>query len=433
MVKAIWSKEEIDLLKKAYPSCENIKEIIHLFNDKTYNQIRSKTGSLGLKKYKESRVLEDLHLNDTLCCRTCKSDFSPFGDNAHIIKRKLNEGHVVSIDCKECNRRRKVAQYYLYKYGIEMDAHLLYDTFDIFQWYRWSVIEKTPKGTLIDSLPYSLQTDENIERIIKYSISDILNLKTKEDILSLTVKQMNEYKIAFTGNPLISNSPIKAIRLAYPDLEFSENEMVSTNRGFWHIYENFLSVVTTYYKSEKEVLSSLGIDYIFTNNYLYEKNSKLLAIKKSLYKHKTWYEILKDASIDFQMNLQKYSLDGERFDSHQEKIVYELLRSIPNTTVVNNRLGKSSVKVFKDIDGSYVPDFIVYSANNKPVIIEYFGMYNENSTSEVFVNYRSKTKKKIEFFKNLDDYLFIPLFEGDLSNNFKGIKYKISQVINICA
>jgi hypothetical protein len=422
-----WTKEEVSLLKEIYPKCDSLSSITPLFKGKTEVHLRSKVNNLKIKKIKKPRMLSEFELEDKLTCLSCEIEFSPFSNEAFLIKRRNTTEEIVSLDCRECNRKKKVAQYFRLKYGIIMDELKLYDTFDLFQWYRWTISEKTPNGETLDSLPYSLQTYENIAAITRYAVNEIIGLKTKEEILSLTVKKMNEYKIAFSKNKNIGNSPIKLIRMAFPELVFTETEMDFITRGYWNIYENFLDSVCFYYSRNQDILNSYGLDYMFSSTCLEENGSKIFSMRKIYYVEKSWSDILSDAGIEGNLDMKKYSADGERFDSNQEKTVYEFLKSCKDIDVQNNRLGKSDVKVFRDDEYScaYIPDFILKIENKKPVIVEYFGMYKENSNQEILINYKNKTKRKVNFFNSLDDHIFIELYENDLKNNFLGTKQKL--------
>ena len=74
------------------------------------------------------------------------------------------------------------------------------------------------------------------------------------------------------------------------------------------------------------------------------------------------------------------------------------------------------------------PDFIIH--NNKNIIVEYFGLYVEDfKNSKILKSYHDKTKRKINFFNNLQVYNFIDLYPEDLKNDFEGVRNKLAPFI----
>ena len=92
-----------------------------------------------------------------------------------------------------------------------------------------------------------------------------------------------------------------------------------------------------------------------------------------------------------------------------------------------NDIGYDISIVNEKYDENYIPDF--YIKNKKPIIIEYFGMYNETNRNKIFIDYNKKTERKIEFFNSLKDYVFIAIFPQDLKNNFEGLKNKLRLIL----
>lgn len=127
------------------------------------------------------------------------------------------------------------------------------------------------------------------------------------------------------------------------------------------------------------------------------------------------------------------SYDGYEFDSNQEKCVYEYIKD--NffkfiTPIGRKRVGNYVFKNEESIYSKYCPDYVVEYLNindiktkiDKPIIIEYYGLYDEsNTTSEIMCNYRRKTKEKEKFYKNNKDIYYIGIYPKHIKPNFKGL------------
>ena len=75
---------------------------------------------------------------------------------------------------------------------------------------------------------------------------------------------------------------------------------------------------------------------------------------------------------------------------------------------------------------NYRPDFVINNTK-KDIIIEYFGLYYPNSSSNIVKQYVLKTNRKIEYFNSLDNIYFISIFPNDLKDNFKGLNEKVQE------
>lgn len=113
-----------------------------------------------------------------------------------------------------------------------------------------------------------------------------------------------------------------------------------------------------------------------------------------------------------------------KFDSNQELDVFKYIES--NFT---NEIIKNSKTFYNDnFNEGYRPDFII-NHENKPIIIEYFGMYKTYMENHIFKSYTEKAHRKIEYFNSLNDVYFIPLFPEDLKNNFEGVRTKLTSFL----
>lgn len=133
--------------------------------------------------------------------------------------------------------------------------------------------------------------------------------------------------------------------------------------------------------------------------------------------------------------------DGNTFDSQEEREVFEFIKNIPEFKYIrcisrnHKKEGKYVYKPKSDNKYStFYPDFVIEYVEvdskkqklNKPIILEYYGMYNPNKASDVVKNYTKKVKIKNDYYNSRDDIYFIPIYPNDIKNNFKNLVEKLS-------
>lgn len=65
----------------------------------------------------------------------------------------------------------------------------------------------------------------------------------------------------------------------------------------------------------------------------------------------------------------------------------------------------------------------------KPIILEYYGMYDENHKHEIFKKYVRKTKTKNKYYESNENIYFIPIYPEDIKNNFESLVKKLSSFL----
>ena len=89
------------------------------------------------------------------------------------------------------------------------------------------------------------------------------------------------------------------------------------------------------------------------------------------------------------------------------------------------RVGKYIFVDKNSIYSKYCPDYVVEYIEidskkvklNKPIIIEYYGMYDEKCVnSKILTNYKKKTIAKEEFYRNNSDIYYIGIYPNDIKN-----------------
>lgn len=187
----------------------------------------------------------------------------------------------------------------------------------------------------------------------------------------------------------------------------------------------------------KDVPTYINIAYF---NVMFSKMNKHIA------KHRfnNYYEWLCLAFPEYKDEWKKEDFkiivakDGTELDSFEERDVYEFIQG-ENIFKYIKPIGKSrSGKYTFKLDETYeyerfCPDFVIeyiYKDNkkiklSKPIILEYYGMYDENNKYIVFKNYIKKTLVKEEYYKNNKDIYYIGIYPKDIKNNFEGLAKKL--------
>lgn len=321
------------------------------------------------------------------------------------------------------------------KYGIILSPDKVLNTYDIIQWYKWTVLELTPNGKYLARLPTSLITLNNIAKIVRYVINDVLNWRTREEILEFSIAIMTKYRIEFSNTDIngVKRSPFALLQLAYPDLNIQGWELSHAPQNYWNNYNNLLECVSYYYNTLNEDQRS---NYLyFTDKSIGECLYKLLSIKKYKYPHLTWREIFGDAGYNIPKYGQYLTYDGNIMSSASEVLVYDF---------IHQELGLNSLKyvglkrkhkyvytnIGNGIDNAYCPDFYVEPNkqinSDRTLIVEYYGLFDINKKGDIFTNYIEKTIRKNKFYKMNPDIYLIDLYPQDLNNNLEGVRKKLT-------
>jgi len=122
-------------------------------------------------------------------------------------------------------------------------------------------------------------------------------------------------------------------------------------------------------------------------------------------------------------------------NSNEEKTVFDFIYEVLKIKSIKgiglNRKQKYRYVLPKDsIDFAYIPDFVIETVNgvvlDKPVIIEYYGMYNTENKHPIYTKYVAKTHRKNKFYKSKQDIYFIELYPEDLLNSCSGVRKKLT-------
>lgn len=136
------------------------------------------------------------------------------------------------------------------------------------------------------------------------------------------------------------------------------------------------------------------------------------------------------------------SFDGYIFDSYEEKYVYEYIKNNAFEYIFPVCRKRKGNYIFKDKNSKYTkycPDYVVEYLNigkekiklDKPIIVEYYGMYEENcKESKILNDYKNKTIAKDKYYTNNKDIYYIGIYPNDIKNEFYVLNKKIQDLKN---
>ena len=444
--KDLWTKEELELLYYCLNKNMSYKEASKTIKTKTEKQIKSKCNYEKITGFRRDSTWSDKEIeilykyypitkNNEITKYIKSKSKDAIINKAKELKiektQSLYENHNDKIIDNKNNLNENTIKRYSDRYGIILDINKMYLTYDVIQWYEWT-IGKTPNGNKLVQLPQFFINKKYIKVLIRYVLEEKLNYKTREDCLNLTQRIIQKYKISFSKTEWIKNSPYNLLKIAYPEYDIKPYELVHATCNYWKNYDNFLSAFNDFICNLKNNYDSNSIINMINDKFVYENFCKLHSAKKLYFNDKTWHDISIDSKCGIVINEDgRISIDGTMLNSIEEKNVYDYIKFTLKINIkpISIKRDKKYKFTNKEYNENYIPDFIIKN-KNKPTIIEYFGFYNENNKNKIFIEYANKTKRKIEYFNNLEGYNFIGLFPEDLKNNFKGVKEKLTPFYN---
>jgi len=187
----------------------------------------------------------------------------------------------------------------------------------------------------------------------------------------------------------------------------------------------------------KDAPNYINIAYF---NVMFSKMNKHIA----KHRFKNYYEWLCLAFPEYKDEWKKEDFkiivakDGNELDSFEERDVYEYIQSEYIFKFVKpigkTRSGKYTFKLDETYEyEKFCPDFVIeyiYKDNkkiklSKPIIIEYYGMYEELNKNKIFTKYREKTLVKEKYYKSNKDIYYIGIYPKDIKNNYEGLAKKL--------
>jgi len=213
-------------------------------------------------------------------------------------------------------------------------------------------------------------------------------------------------------------SAMMLTKFKYPAYKFNISSV-----NYWKNKEN--RVVALKYLIEKD-LSYSKFDRLPL--YLTKKNIKLISntmstVLSNYYKNELFYWVDECYPNIFDHSDFNIWWSRDEFDSMEEQTVHEILKdNFGSNLIYNNGDNRTRIK-----SCGHQPDWYVIT-DGKPILIEYFGMYNQNNIKSLRVKeYVKRTDKKMEDYKTLSHYDTLYIFPEDLKDNYKGLYKKLNK------
>ena len=112
------------------------------------------------------------------------------------------------------------------------------------------------------------------------------------------------------------------------------------------------------------------------------------------------------------------------FDSMEEKMVHDMLKSKFKNVVYNNRNSDNKVNIM-----GMMPDWFIFTDNNI-YLVEYFGIEKDQKKyNKKITYYIEKTERKLEKYKILPYAEKIYLYPSDIKDDCKGFNEKIKMIV----
>lgn len=137
------------------------------------------------------------------------------------------------------------------QYGIKFNT---FADIDPITWWEYTYYG-TPNGEILKAMPRNIYTEKNRIKICKNVFENILNLKTREDLLSINCQTLFDYKIGFSST--FRNSPIKILNACYPELNIKQYELGDVCNNFWQNDNNVIEGLEWFLTKNKHTLQDV--------------------------------------------------------------------------------------------------------------------------------------------------------------------------------
>lgn len=247
---------------------------------------------------------------------------------------------------------------------------------------------------------FSIDELEEMSVILGRSKIAIYQMIVKLGLINLKHRPFNDDDLKFISdnyNSMTADEIGKMLGIT-PDRIVRKANKIGLKKKEWFDYE--LDIIKKYY--------SIDIDKV-----------------KELIPNRTAKAIRAKANVLGLKNQNKSNLfEGEVFDSIEEINIYKYIKNTLNIHDLKP-IGRSRKNGFynKEFEETYFPDFIS-NIFSKPLIIEYFGLYN----SDYFIGYKEKADRKFEYFNKRNDLYFLGLYPEDV-DCLENIKNKLKLII----
>ncbi len=285
------------------------------------------------------------------------------------------------------------------------------------------------------------EKDENIIEAIDYFLES--NNLTLDDIM-----EMNGFIPLLSANGLscLTNTRFNGVfdmldwYFKKKNIEYLVHNHYYKPMNYWSDINNIKLQIEMYidylFKNNLVNNAKQDIPYYFSTNVISE--TKYSGIINAVQKYMGIGNVLvliDEMYPEFDIDINEHLIIGidnnSILNSLEEKKVFDYIyQTLGIKSIKAIGLRKSTNFTNHITKERYCPDFIIEGLLDKPIIIEYFGLYQPNNKNTLFVDYLNKTHRKNEFFNSLQSIYYIDLYPKDLKNECIGIKEKLKRLLN---
>jgi len=272
------------------------------------------------------------------------------------------------------------------------------------------------------------------------------NKITLKDILSLDFKIDNTFLASLIKRYFKTRHKLWIWYFNKKGIKISENDFRIRSNNFWKSVENrniaLKDLILDKLKLtdlENDIPKYINGSYLKMGYEAFNLNCNKYYGNMNFYK---WcsevFPEYKDKWNEENFGKVYIAYDGTVCNSIPERIIYEFIKKTYNLNIKAIGMKRNTKYCFlpseESIDNKYFPDFVIEDIiiDNKkkkllrPLIIEYYGMFEENNKTERIIKYNEKTLRKEEYYKSNKDINYLGFFRKDLYYDMKGVKEKLT-------
>ncbi|MGD7053010.1 hypothetical protein [Sutcliffiella horikoshii] len=216
-------------------------------------------------------------------------------------------------------------------------------------------------------------------------------------------------------------SPIELVNTLYPG-QFEVTEFQRVPNRYWYSKENRIQALRSF--CEKRSIPREDLPTL-TRAYFKKVLPRFISLVDRQYDSK-FHLWITEAFPEYTFSPEEFKLlvgvDGQLCDSMEEMQIHNFLCG----WLQEAEITREKIKFNNPISNEgYYPDWII-SLGQQTIIVEYFGLYHSNK----YKGYKEKTERKIDFYRKLEGYAFLPILPEDFKDiGFEGIKNKFKSLL----
>jgi hypothetical protein len=204
-----------------------------------------------------------------------------------------------------------------------------------------------------------------------------------------------------------NGSPIELVQKLYPS-QYDVTEFQRVPNKYWHTKKHRTEALRRYCQKQKVTRDKIPS---LTRAHFRKHLPRFISMVDRHYDSKFHLWII-ESFPEFDFNPSEFNLligiDGQVCDSKEEVQIHNFLVNYLSDGGLIREGEKFRNERYKEI---YYPDWVILQ-DSKNYIVEYFGLYE----SCKYKGYTEKANRKIDYFRGLEEYEFIPIMPKDFRN-----------------